>query len=341
MSVTHKRFGFALVVMMVMAAQYAYFRLPSIANDYGNDMAEWPLVVDLLVTLPLLYCFIFRPTPKAFAVRCLGILSLGTLFGSMVIPDGSKHIWRMLESAWPVLATGMGVLEVCVLIFVARRIRALTRKDGDVDTAMQTVLYDRFGRSGLGPLAWFEARIWYYGVLLRKSAQLRYRGEQHFSYHQHEGNASNQCGFIMIILFEMPLAHWALHLMASPMVAYIADALSLWTLLYLVAEYRATHRRPVSLDASALLIRCGVFATDRAVPYEAIVAVNRFEGAARRTRGLLRYRQCGRANVEIHLRAGSSLENMLGVPKPVERIVLGLDQPAAFIDALRARLAAC
>jgi hypothetical protein len=192
---------------------------------------------------------------------------------------------------------------------------------------------------GFAPFALFEARIWSYGLFMRKGERLKFRGEQHFSYDKNEGNASNQFALIMLMLFEMPLSHLLVHLVAvKPMMAWIVDALSLWSVLYLVAEYRASHWRPVSLDRDAILLRYGVFATDRTVPYAMIESVARCGGEVRRERGLLRLRQFARPNVEIRLRAGSTLAGFSGRAQPVSRICIGLDKPDAFIDALRARL---
>lgn len=164
---------------------------------------------------------------------------------------------------------------------------------------------------------------------MRKGEQLRFRGEQHFSYDKNDGNASNQFAIIMMIAFELPLTHFMLHLMSvKPWVAWTADILTLWSMLYLVAEYRASQWRPISLDRDALLIRNGVFARDREIAYTAIESVVRCNDNIRRQRGILRYRQVGSLNVEIRLREGGRHA----------KIYLSLDKPDAFIDALRRRL---
>jgi hypothetical protein len=175
---------------------------------------------------------------------------------------------------------------------------------------------------------------------MRKGELLRYRGEQHFSYDKNDGNVSNQFAMIMVMLFEMPLSHLMVHLMSvKPWLAWTLDILTLWSMLYLVAEYRASHWRPVSLDRDALLVRNGVFAADRVVDYSLIESAVRCKDDIRRQRGILRFRQFGSLNVEIRLREGSTLAGGFGGARPVLKIYLSLDQPDAFIDALRRRLA--
>lgn len=332
---------FGLIVLLAMAGHYALLRVPFVGDDFGRDTPEWPLLADLLVTFPLLYYFMFRPSLKAFLMKWLGFVVLGMWFGSLVIPGESKVIWRGVESLWPALVVLQAALELYLLVFLVRKMRAMTRLSGNVDEAMEQTIQGRLGRGGFAPFALFEARIWYYGLFMRKGGRLRFRGEQHFSYDKNEGNASNQVAVIMLLLFEMPLSHLLLHLVAvNPLLAWIVDGLTLWSLLYLVAEYRATHWRPVSLDADALLIRYGVFAADRVVPYAMVESISRRSGYVPRERGVLRFRQFGGANVEIRLRPGSRLAGFGGRERAVTRICIGLDKPDAFIDALRARLQA-
>ncbi|HEX7984074.1 MAG TPA: hypothetical protein VF616_11185 [Duganella sp.] len=332
---------FGLIVLLAMAGHYVLLRVPFFGNDFGRDIAEWPLLTDLLVTFPLLYYFMFRPSLKAFLLKWLGFAALGFWFGSLVIPGEGKVIWRGVENLWPLYLVLQAALEVYLLVFLVRKMRAMTRLSGNVDEAMEQTIHGRLGRGGFAPFALFEARIWYYGLFMRKGERLRFRGEQHFSYDKNEGNASNQVAVIMLLLFEMPLSHLLLHLVAvNPVLAWIVDGLTLWSLLYLVAEYRATHWRPVSLDTDAVLIRYGVFAADRVLPYGMVESISRRSGHVRRERGVLRLCQFGSANVEIRLRPGSRLAGFGGREQVVTRICIGVDKPDAFIDALRAKLQA-
>jgi hypothetical protein len=332
---------FGLIVLLAMAGHYALLRVPFAGNDFGRDIAEWPWLADLLISFPLLYYFMFRPSLKVFLFRWLAFAALGFWFGSLVIPGESKVIWRGVESWWPVYFALQGALELYLLVFLVRKMRALTRMDGNVDEAMAQTIQGRLGGGAAGWFALFEARIWYYGLFMRRGVALRFRGEQHFSYDKNDGNASNQIAVIMLLLFEMPLSHLLLHLVAvNPLLAWIIDGLTLWSLLYLVAEYRATHWRPVSLDQDALLIRYGVFAPDRVVSYGMVESISRHSGHVPRERGVLRLRQFGGANVEIRLRPGSRLAGFGGREQVVTRICIGIDKPDAFIDAVRAKLQA-
>lgn len=328
-----KKHWFALILLLSAISHVVLLRVPNPLNENGAVVREWPLLADLLITFPLLYWLLLRPPLKRFLLRSAALVGAGLLFGSFAIPEQSKVIWHTLENGRMAMALIIGAVELGVLVFVVRRISALLRVSGNVDQTLEQVITERMGAGATARLMLFEARIWYYGVLMRKGQQLRFAGEQHFGYANNQGNASNQLGWILVLLFEMPLSHLLLHFMASPTIAWIASALTAWSMLYLIAEYRATHWRPVSLAGDAILVRCGVLGSDLTLPYAMVEGIKRCDDQQRRAPDVRRYRQSGSLNLEITLRAGSKLPGFLGSLKPVKRIYLSLDKPDDFIAA--------
>jgi len=262
----------------------------------------------------------------------------GVLLGTVAIPDGQKNLWRVVDDYWMLAGVAQGAVELFLLVVLVRKVRALARASGNVDESLAAVLAARFGR--LAPIMLFEARIWYYALILRDGTRLRFTGDRHFTYHRNQGNASTQVAFIFVLLFDLPLSHMLLHFtVQSAWIAWTVDALQLWTLLYLVAEYRATHWRPISLHGNTLLLRCGVFAPDRTLPLSSILSVQRCGNDVRARRGIVRLRQCGALNVKLELVPGTRLPGLLREQSAVTHIYLSLDEPHAFIDAVRQRLA--
>lgn len=320
---------FILAAVTVFVFYYCYFRTPLAVNAYGADPAAWPYLVDVLFTLPLLYFLLLRPARRQMLTAWLGIASLGMLAGRWLNPAQEQAFgsYSLL-----LIATEI-TLELALVTLLMYQCRQHLQQRPNADEALARTFTNKF--------MLFEARIWYYALFLRHGERLHFRGLQHFRYDQNHGNASNQQAWIMAILFEMPIAHLLLHLwLGNSWQAWSIDALNLWGLLYLLAEYRATRWRPISLDHDALIIRNGVLAPDRTVAYTQMTAVVHCDDGIRRQRGVLRYRQCGQLNVCISLQPGSQLPDLTGRLRPISRIYLSIDQPAVFIDALRARLAA-
>jgi len=326
-AITRKHW-FVLATASVLASYYCYFRTPLAVNANGADPAVWPYLIDVLFSVPLLYFILFRPGRKQMLTAWLGIASLGMLAGRWINP-AQEHAYGQYSLLLIAIEVGLELLLVGVLI---QQCRQQLQHHADADDAMARIFTSK-------PML-FEARIWYYALFLRDGNRLRFRGEQHFRYDQNHGNASNQFAWIMVMLFEMPISHFLLHLwLGNSWQAWTIDLLNLWGLLYFLAEYRATRWRPISLDHDALLIRTGVLAPDRMVPLPMIASVSRCEDGIRRQRGVIRCRQSGSLNVRITLQADSQLPDMFGRNRPVSDIYLSLDTPAVFVDTLRARLA--
>ncbi len=309
---------------LLMAGAYivAYRRSP---------VPDWMLLVDFSFSLPLLHYFLFRPTFKQWALRWAQLTGLGILLGSVIIPESSRHIWPWLEMARGAAMVALVPVELAVMAGIAFAVWKLIGLDGDIDQALQGAMEKKLGTSFSSRLALFEARVWLYALF--KPRHPRYAGEQHFSYAKLDGNASNQLGFIIAILFELPLAHLLLHFIWSPAAAWIASGLSTWGLLYLVAEYRATLARPISLDKDRLWIRCGVLSADALIPWRQILVIEKNCQPVRRQRGIRRYKQMGSMNIVIHLQPDVRLPDVFGRMQPVSAIYLGVDDVNGFIAA--------
>lgn len=321
---------FTLLFVAALGGHLILYRTPG--NPLGHP--EWPLLLDLLVTFPVAYLLICRPGWKQWLKKCAGMLAFGLAFGSFAIPDTSKHLWHEIERIRPLAALAIPA-EACLAVLLVLSVRRLLRANGNCDQVLGDAIRRRFGSGISGRLMEFEARIWFYGLFMRKTPV--FEGEQHFYTSRAGGNASNQLAWIWLMVFDIPIAHLLLHFLWSPTAAWIATALTAWGLLYLLADYRATLVRPVSLAADALLVRCGAMAADVAIPYSMIARVERVQHPARRLPGKRYFRHQGEMNVELTLNADAKLPTLLGGDKTASHAVLGVDDPEKFVEALKAR----
>lgn len=302
----------------------------------GAALPEWPLLFDLCLTLPFAYALLCRPGWQQFFKRWASMLLLGMAVGSFAIPDASKQVWLYIDRLRLVMPALFAMAEVALLAWVAIGLRRVLRSDPRIDRLLAASAQRYFGNGITASLMEFEARVWYYGLLMRRPPQ--FDGEQHFLSAKAGGNASNQVAWIALMVIDIPLAHLLLHYVWSPTAAWVATALTVWGLLYLVADYRATLVRPVSLAADALLVRCGALSADVAIPYAMIASVQRVPHPDRRLKEKRYFRHQGEMNVEITLRAGATLTTLLGGAKPATHAVLGVDDPAGLVQALAARI---
>lgn len=323
---------FSAFVWMALAGHFALYR----GLGGRAPLPEWPLLLDLLLTFPLAYALLCRPGWKLFFKKWAGMLLLGMAVGSFTIPDASKQVWLQIDRLRLVAPALLAIAELCLAGWLILGLRRALRADPHTDRLLAASAQRYFGQGVTARLMEFEARVWYYGLLMRRPP--KFEGEQHFMTAKAGGNASNQMAWIALMVIDIPLAHLLLHYIWSPTAAGVATALTVWGLLYLVADYRATLVRPVSLTGEALLVRCGALAADVAIPYAMIASVQRVPSPERRLKGKRYFRHQGEMNVEISLREGAALATLLGGAKPATHAVLGVDDPAGLVKALAARL---
>ncbi len=330
-SVPNKKLYFLLFAGMVFTGNWLIVRY--LSNASSSEIPEWPIGFDFLLLLPLMYLWLNRKQGRQAFIGAIALFGVGVLLGSWILPDESKNAWLVLEQLRFIVLVGI-VLTQALLIFLMIREVMAKQASHNLDIAVDEAIGHRFGREGFANLMRIEARMWLY-ALLRKPIKHEFPGEQHFYYHLHQGNASSQQAFLILIGAEIPIAHLLLRLY-SPTLALFITATSLYGFIFLLAEYRATLYRPISLVGEKLHIRCGVIG-DQVILFRDIASVTKCEGRIKRAPKRLRFTGPQHANIHIRLKPETPLDTLFG-KKLIDEIYIAVDKPDGFIQAVAARI---
>jgi hypothetical protein len=129
--------------------------------------------------------------------------------------------------------------------------------------------------------------------------------------------------------------HFLLARWSAPL-AWTLTALGLYTLVYLLADWRAVHTRPTLLDDEFLTVRTGLRWTIR-IPRSAIESIGRRPPSPADERAwgkALRAYVIGGANVWIHLREAVEAEGVYGRRRSTRSIATSVDEPEKLSVAL-------
>lgn len=316
-----------LFFLLLMSAGWSFYYLSSNSlNGYGTIKPEWLLLLDMLVTLPLV-CFLCIKDKKQAAIQCVVYICLLILLGSFIIPAAEQHLWNYLEYLRYLFVIAFIGIEFAAISTVIRSLAHSLNQHQDHDLATTSIVERTFGRTPLSRWIAFEVRVWSYAWFAHKINPADFNGEQHFSYHRKDGAASNLFGFILVMLFETPLMHLLLHFIWSPLAANIVTFLTLFSMVFFVAEYRAMQRRPISVDQQQLSIRYGVWPA-MYLPLDNIqhIQVNKPEVEKRKSRKI--FNVFGVPNVKIVLRQPVG---------EVSEVYLGVDAPTQLVAAVQQR----
>lgn len=131
----------------------------------------------------------------------------------------------------------------------------------------------------------------------------------------------------------------ALHLLLRiwhPWIAWTLTALSLWTVVWLIGDYRAIGARPLVLGPESLLVRLGRRFQAR-VPLREIAkaeAPSWRDVPPKGAPGYLKLSGPGSPNVLLTFARPVELRGPAGIRKSFTRVGLRLDQPADFLQRL-------
>jgi hypothetical protein len=328
---SHKKTAFFLFACLIFAGNWLIVHY--LSNSPSLEIPEWPLGIDVLFLLPLSYLWIYRKQGRQAWMGALALFGFGILFGSFILPKESKQAWLLLEQLRLVVLLGVVLTQATLIFLIIKEIFA-KRESHNLDIAVDEAVSHHFGREGFARLMSIEARMWLY-ALLRKPIKHQFHGEQHFQYHLHQGNASNQQAFLILIGAEIPIAHVILNFY-SPTIALFLTAASIYGFIFLLAEYRATLYRPISIDSQKLHIRYGVVG-DQTILLSDIAKIKKCEGRIERAALRLRFTGQQHANIHIQLKPDTKLATVFG-RKVIDEIFIAVDEPNEFIKAINIRL---
>lgn len=255
------------------------------------------------------------------------------------------------------LAFGIAPSELLLLVLIARAVASGLRdfrrslsSDAFAEAAPDMlVLLQGAARAGLhfdllADVLASELAVFYYAF--SRPAQLpadAAEGEKacSFSYHERCEYGGFVTGFFILMGFEAIAVHLLVASLWSQLAAWILSALSLYGMLLLLADLRASQRRPHLLGEDSLTLRLGLRCTVE-LPFELIRGVHRQTPGESSPRGTqsLKLLSSAETSLVLELREPVTVQYFYGLRRPVSRIELALDDAAGFERALQKKISA-
>ncbi|QBB70531.1 hypothetical protein ELE36_09235 [Pseudolysobacter antarcticus] len=320
------------VIALVLAA---YALGWAVTHVLSHPAPAWTALTDFCVTMPLIGAWFARRTPKLALRRALLLFGIGLLAARLLLPVETLPMFGAFANLRTFGMAILGLFEIGAVLAMLRMLVA-SRADENPELLIEANISKRFGAHPAAGIFKAEARMWLH--LLSRRREWKFPGVMHFSYHRRDGMQSLLFGFIIVILLQIPFEHLLLSLW-HPAAAWCISALSLYSVLWMIAHYRAVTRRPISLEDDRLIIRNGVFG-DVAVPLNALARIAPLRAsidmhANRRVPGQRRIGSNG--NLLIEFRQPLALASIIG-SRNYNSLRFGADTPQRLVDAVNARL---
>jgi hypothetical protein len=293
----------------------------------GNDILNFAITADLLLTVPLVYFLLIRNTeiPKTTVIP---VMIIGLVVGSYVLPQESQTYLAIFKT-WV-----LPVIEISIVIFIIIKVRSAIRKYKalkgstlDFFDALKSTCYEMLPKSVVIPVV-TEIAVFYYGFISWKKRKLN---KNEFTYHKDSGTIGLLGSIIFIIAIETAVLH--IHISKwSIIAAWILTFLSIYSGVQLFGFLKSMYKRPISIENDKLLLRYGIMnETEINLRNIDSVEVSSKElELNKETRKLSFLGELESHNVVIRLKEENTLIGLYGMKRTYKNLALHLDKKNEF-----------
>jgi hypothetical protein len=304
-----------------------------IANPNSRDKIADGVLADFVITFPTLYYFIIIRPLKTSAKRILIVISVCSLIAYLVLPQHQKNYILQLRK----------LTALAELVFIGYAITNLNRlrkfykihkeKLPDPIFNLRFAMADALGESLAVKVVASELSILRYGLLFWKKEASGLKESKNFTTHKETGYIAVWCILIVAILVEISAFHLLL-LKWSHVAAMVVTILSLYGVIFFIADLSAILKRKVQMNNEYLLLRTGLRWRVK-TSLNNINAIKKITGDyqsddAYFKGGIIK----NSGNLLISFKAPVQVDKLYGASKEFSTILMNIDDYDAFAKAI-------
>lgn len=289
------------------------------------------LTLDLVLLAPLLYFLAIRKT-KISKLSIIPIFILCTFLASKILPiehQGLLNLTKWLLFPIEIFVLGYFIIQV-------KRIRSKfsthEKKEQSFLETLQLSLEEVMGKSIVSRLFTSEISLFYYCLFAWRNPLEVPENTTGFTLHKRAAYGMIVGVFFFIILIET----LAMHLLIaqwSNTIAWVLSALSVYSLLFLFADYIAIRKRLTYFTNHQLHLNIGI-RWRAIIKRQNIKSIQLKPGHLQAQEGLLRGELFGSPNVLIEFIHPVEFTGYYGIKKQVKLLTLSVDEAKQFSSCI-------
>ena len=315
----------ALAVMLLLTE---WFVVQSRTFRLRPDTLSLGVTVDVVLVLPLLYYWFIVRTGHWSKTSMVAVVGASVAVAKWLLPAKNQTYMNGIARVLPLLELGVLGYVGWHGVAVLQVYRIYRQNNPDFVLNLQQSLADVTGKPKLSHLIAGEAAVFRYGLLGWWTTPSSGAGQQVFTSHRQ----SAQVAFLVAIMFICGIEMAALHLLVarwSVAGSWLLTAVSLYSLLFIIAETVATVQQPTLFDGQTLHLRFGL-RWRVGVSRNNIERIERINEAPPKQADFLTGPLLVPPNVLLILRKPVLAKGMYGITKTVKQVALLVDEPDEF-----------
>jgi hypothetical protein len=296
------------------------------------DALALGMTLDMTVIVPSIYYLLVVRRGGVAWITTIPVFVVSSYLAASVLP-ADRQLY--LDGIRALLAPA----ELVLLGLVAWKVRALVRgvratrdEHRDIGEAIAVAMRGAIGSSRVAHVLASEAAMLYYAVFGWGRVSVPAGRGAVFPYHRVNGWPAVLVVVQGMIVVETLGLHFLLQ-MWSPIAAWTATALSVYSMVWLLGDYLAMRRRPMRIEDGRLEVRLGLrWSAD--IPLESIESVSGDPAPDKTRRCSLNAVAFGQPQLELRLRDAVVAKGFFGLRKRCDRVLIAVEDPERFRRAL-------
>lgn len=300
----------------------------------AKDKIADGLLADFVITIPALYYFIVVRPLKIAAKSVLAVISVCCIVAYVVLPQHQRGYLLQLRKL-------SAVAELLFIIYAAKKFSKI-KASYNVHQAnfpdpifnLRAAMVGEFGNSLSIKVLASELAVLRYGLLFWKKEKPGLNQGDTFTTHKDVGYIALWCIFLLAVMVEITAVHLLL-MRWNHTAANVLTALSLYGVIFLIADLSAIVKRKIMITNGQLILRTGL-------RWRSIIKVSNIVSLTKITNDTPPTESCfnggiikSSGNVFISFKEPVQVDKIYGVSKQFSSVILNIDNFEAFADSLK------
>ena len=319
---------FVVLAAATIVAEAVVVRLPGFGQN--PDLLSFAVTFDLTVGIPLAYYLMVSRKLRVTPASALVVFLACTGLAGLILPAAHQSYLRLVEKALILTEGGLLVYGVVQLRKVVRAYQDAARERADFVLNLREALAGIVGAPAVLGIVVNEISTVRYGMLFWLGGKEVRPGQQSFTTHKESGYVAVWAVLLFVLVIETVGLHFLL-LQWSPVAAFVSTGLSMYSLVFFVADLASMVKRPTVLHDGQLLFRIGIRwnATVALEDIKRLTPIRDFDKA--KEKDTLLCAPGNAPNLLLELHRPVTVTGFFGIRRQTQRIAFHADDPAGLI----------
>ena len=319
---------FVVLAAATIVAEAVVVRLPGFGQN--PDLLSFAVTFDLTVGIPLAYYLMVSRKLRVTPASALVVFLACTGLAGLILPAAHQSYLRLVEKALILTEGGLLVYGVVQLRKVVRAYQDAARERADFVLNLREALAGIVGAPAVLGIVVNEISTVRYGMLFWLGGKEVRPGQQSFTTHKESGYVAVWAVLLFVLVIETVGLHFLL-LQWSPVAAFVSTGLSMYSLVFFVADLASMVKRPTVLHDGQLLFRIGIRwnATVALEDIKRLTPIRDFDKS--KEKDTLLCAPGNAPNLLLELHRPVTVTGFFGIRRQTQRIAFHADDPAGLI----------